>query len=484
MTNGRSSAASSVAVWAENRGNRPDPQLIGGQGFGKWLRRGDSMHQHVTGQLRGSIPHPLGGSATFRLECASTHPSDGSRQVSTHYPGGTVRSRFQFAGWLVLAASVAPALPAQQRAINLTGRPVATLDEGLSLVVGLQEVAPGKVVISDPQEQRLLFADFASGQVRDVATKGGGPGEWQIAMDVTPGPNGTAYVADPSLRKMHVIDATGKIVRTVPFPASDNSGNRISITLPRGTDAQGRLYLTGSPFTPGAQEQPDSIAILRWDPRTSRTDTLGMMKNEIRVTQSGGSGNTRAMARIGGGPYSPVTIWTPLLDGRVAVVHPNPYRVDIIEARGRVHTGTAVPYTPVRIGKAERDAYREAMASAPRMTMGIGPGSSAMRMSTGGSGGPQMPEIPDTDFPATMPPFAPSGMTNGINVAPNGEVWVLRSRPASDKVPTYDIWSNGQLVGKATLKPNSLVVGFGQGAVYVARQDPEDDLRYVEKYAL
>jgi hypothetical protein len=39
-------------------------------------------------------------------------------------------------------------------------------------------------------------------------------------------------------------------------------------------------------------------------------------------------------------------------------------------------------------------------------------------------------------------------------------------------------------VGKATLKPNSVVVGFGQGAVYVARQDPEDDLRYLEKYAL
>jgi hypothetical protein len=209
-----------------------------------------------------------------------------------------------------------------------------------------------------------------------------------------------------------------------------------------------------------------------------------MLKNETRVTQSGSSGGgQRVMARVGGGPYSPVTTWAPLPDGRVAVVNPAPYRVDIIEARGRVRTGTAVPYTPVRIGKAERDAYRAAMASAPRLSMRVGPGGT--QMSTGGNSGIQMPEIPDSDFPQTMPPFGAAGMTNGVNVAPNGEIWVLRTRPASDRAPTYDIWSpTGQLVGKATLKPNSLVVGFGQGAVYVARQDPEDDLRYLEKYAI
>ncbi len=393
-------------------------------------------------------------------------------------------SKLMVTGWILTMAGTAAPLTAQQRAVNLTGRPVAALEDGLSLIVGLQEVAPGKVVISDPQEQRLLFGDFTSGSLRDISTRGGGPGEWQIAMSVTPGPGNTAYVADPSLRKMHVVDATGKIVRTVPFPESEgNSAGRISISIPRGTDSQGRVYLTGSPFTVGSDEQPDSIPILRWDPATKRTDTLGMLKNEARVTQSGGAGNTRVMARIGGGPFAPATIWAPLPDGRVALVHPNPYRVDIIAGRGRVTAGTPVPYTPIPIGKAERDAFRTAQASAPRMTMRVGPGG-ATSMSTGGSG-PALPAIPDSDFPATMPPFTSMGMSSGVAVAPNGEVWVLRSRPASDRTPTYDIWSPaGRLVGKATLRPNSLVVGFGQGAVYVARQDPEDDLRYVEKYAM
>ena len=391
----------------------------------------------------------------------------------------------QIAGLLMAAATVAPSLDAQQRAVNLTGRPAAALDEGITSIIGLHEVAPGKVVVSDMQEQRLLFADLNSNALRDIASKGAGPGEWQIAMSVTPGPGGTAYVSDPSLRKLHVIDATGKIVRTVPYPGADGAATpgTFSLVLPRGTDAQGRVYLTGSPFTAGSQDQPDSIPIMRYDPQTKRTDTLGMLKNDTRVTQTGGSGNTRVMARVGGGPFSPSSVWTPLRDGRIAMVHPSPYRVDIIEARGRVRTGTAVPYTPIRVGKAERDLFRTNQANAPRTSIRIG-GGGGMSMSSGG-GGPTPPPIPDSDFPATMPPFTGGGPSGGVLAAPNGEIWVLRTRPASDKVPTYDIWSPmGQLVGKATLKPNSAVVGFGQGAVYVARQDPDDDLRYLEKYAM
>jgi hypothetical protein len=375
-------------------------------------------------------------------------------------------------------------LVGQLRAVNLTGRPAAALDEGITSVAGLQEVAPGKVVIADLQEHRLLFADLGANTIRDIGTRGGGPGEWQIAMNVTPGPGGTAYVADPSLRKIHVIDATGKIVRTVPFPGADGAGTPgvMAITIPRGTDTQGRVYFAGSPFAPGAQGQPDSVPILRWDPRTRRTDTLGMLKNEIRVTQSGGSGNTRVMARAGGGPMTAQAVWQPLPDGRVAIIHPKPYRVDIVEAPGRVRTGTAVNYTPVRVGKAERDQFRERQANAPGMTIRMGSG--GMNMSSGGARPPQQP-IPDSDFPDVMPPFSGGGPSGGVLVAPNGEVWVLRTRPASDHTPSYDIWSPmGRLAGKATLRPNSTVVGFGEGSVYVARQDPEDDLRYLEKYAM
>lgn len=372
-------------------------------------------------------------------------------------------------------------LGAQQRQINLTGAPAAALDEPFTSIAGAREVAPGKVVLADLSEQRLVLADLAGNAVRDIGSRGGGPGEWRFAMGVFAGPRGSAYVADPELRKMHVVDATGKIIRTVPFPGSDGgTSGTMMISIPRSTDAQGRFYATGRPFTPGESTQPDSVPIIRYDPTSSRTDTLAQIKNDTRVSQTGGgSGNMRVTARVGGGPYSPVTLWQPLPDGRLAIVHPEPYRVDIVGLDGRVQRGTPVPYTPIRVGKAERDAFRAASASAPRMAIRVG-GGGATSFSSNAPGG-DAPAIPDSDFPATMPPFT----GNAMLVAPNGEIWVARSRAASDKTPTYDIWSaTGQLVGRATLRANSTVVGFGQGAVYVARQDPEDDLRYLERYAL
>jgi hypothetical protein len=391
-----------------------------------------------------------------------------------------VSHRNQFVAAALVFIGVLP-LGAQARVVNLTGNPQAELDEPFTSINGLQEVAPGKIVVSDMQEQRLILADLNANTIKNIGSKGGGPGEWQFAMNVSPGPGGTAYVADPNLRRMHVIDASGKIASTVPFPGAEaEEGATVRITIPRGTDVQGRIFYTGPPFTPGVQRQPDSIPIIRWDPRTKKTDTLGMMKNEAIVTQSGSGGNNRVMARVGGGPYSPQVVWAPLPNGRVAVVHPQPYRVDILDAAVQASSGTPVPFTPVRIGKAERDAYRNrSPGRGMTITMG-GPGGGGMRVGSGGPP-PNVPPTPDSEFPAVMPPF--SG--NGIIVAPNSEIWVLRNRPAADPTPTYDIFSpTGQLTGKATLRPNSTVIGFGQGAVYVSRQDPEDDLRYLEKYPL
>ena len=39
----------------------------------------------------------------------------------------------------------------------------------------------------------------------------------------------------------------------------------------------------------------------------------------------------------------------------------------------------------------------------------------------------------------------------------------------------------GALVKKITLSPNSRVVGFGNGMLYVVRTD-EDDLQYLQRY--
>ena len=42
----------------------------------------------------------------------------------------------------------------------------------------------------------------------------------------------------------------------------------------------------------------------------------------------------------------------------------------------------------------------------------------------------------------------------------------------------------GGPTGSATIPVNSLVVGFGNGVLYVARTNPDDDLDYLERYRI
>jgi hypothetical protein len=102
---------------------------------------------------------------------------------------------------LVASASRAPA---QGRTISLTGAPLATLDESFSAINGFQEIAPDKVVIADVNEKKLVLGDLKTNSVRNIGRQGGGPGEWQMALNVLPAPGGTVYVSDPSLRRLHV----------------------------------------------------------------------------------------------------------------------------------------------------------------------------------------------------------------------------------------------------------------------------------------
>jgi hypothetical protein len=170
--------------------------------------------------------------------------------------------------------------------------------------------------------------------------------------------------------------------------------------------------------------------------------------------------------------YAPSEGWAVSGDGRVARVTPAPYRVIWYDGSNRMTQGAVQAYSPIKVGEAEKNLVREQRKKQRPMiiTMG-GPGG-------GGAAPPPNVQVPEPEFEETMPPFDRSG----VLATPEGEVWVLRNRPANDKVPTYDVFDkSGALVKKIALEPNSRVVGFGKGTVYVAKSD-EDDLQYLQRY--
>lgn len=384
--------------------------------------------------------------------------------------------------WVLVGLTVAVALPAQAqlRNINLTGAPLKAIEEPFTQISGVRELPGNKAVVVDRGEQKIMMVNFATGGVTSIGRKGGGPGEFQFPMGIFAGPGTDSWISDPVAGKVHVVTADGKIPTAILPPASDGG---IGFTFPRGADGAGRLYFQGFP-RPDEGGKMDSAQIIRWDRASKRVDTLGNIATGMTVNMSGSSNNMRVM--VGNKPWTPAPAWVAMPDGRVAVVQPAPYRVDIIGNNKVVTHGPVQPYTPIKVTAAERDAFRKSQSSGgggvaiTRSVGGGGGGGNVTSTSAAPSGGRGGPQTPDTDFPPTMPPFSGQG---AAQVSPEGEIWVLRTRPASDKTPSYDIFNgSGALVGKATLKPNSAVVGFGAGVIYVARQDPEDDLRYLEKY--
>jgi hypothetical protein len=174
-------------------------------------------------------------------------------------------------------------------------------------------------------------------------------------------------------------------------------------------------------------------------------------------------------------PFPVADDWTVFRDGTVAIVRVSDYHVEVIPPGGRRVKGRPVAFTPVRVTEADKQQWRDARKNIVPIvrTFGDGGGRAAS--------GPPSPVVQEPDsWPETKPPF----LANAAFAAPNGDVWVVRARSASDKIPTADVFNaQGQLVGRVIFPERTRLVALGAKGVYLVRGD-EDDLQYLQHHAL
>jgi hypothetical protein len=358
--------------------------------------------------------------------------------------------------------------------------------ESFTRVTAIRELPSGKVLLTDQQDKVVQLVDLASGTMTKVGREGNGPGEYALPLSLIGLPDGSTLLHDIMNRRFLTISPEGKpgAIVDMPRPPAPPSGGgpaggppRLGgITQIRGYDSRGRIYFEGPPFSETGGSA-DSVALLRWDRVSPTFDTVGFRKqppNSASATASGGN----FTVRIGNNKrFTPTEAWGVTGDGSIARVFPSPYRVAWFAGRGQATLGAVVPYTPAKVTEADKQEVIEAQRRAPPMRIVIGgPGGG------GGGGGGAAPgniQAPPPEFEDTKPPYDGVG---SVQVSPDGEVWVLRTRPAADKIPTYDVFNRaGALVKSVALNPKSRVVGFGKGTVYVVRTD-EDDLQYLQRY--
>ena len=385
-------------------------------------------------------------------------------------------------GTLAALAAVG-SLAAQQKAT--LSKPLAETSESFTAISSIRELPSGKVLVSDSRDKTVQLVDLATGSMTKVGREGSGPGEYAFAGSLIGLPDGTTLLHDLLNRRFLVISADGKPGAFVEMPrpaagaAGPGAGGPIimgGITNVRGYDARGRLYFGGSPFS-ATGGTADSVPLLRWDRVKPTFDTVGFLKQpagSAQSTQRGGNFTVRIGNNV---RFTPTETWGVAGDGSVARVFPEPYRVAWFTGTGKSSLGPVVPYTPMKVTEADKKEVIDAQRRAPptMIVMG-GPGGGARP----GGAAPGGIQAPAPEFAETKPPYDGQG---AVLVAPEGEVWVLRTRPAGDKIPTYDVFDRaGTLVKKVSLNPSSRVVGFGKGVVYVARSD-EDDLVYLQRFA-
>jgi hypothetical protein len=353
---------------------------------------------------------------------------------------------------LMLVAAMTATQAPQLRTIDLTGKPVVTITEPFTAPQGLNEISGNRAIVIDNGDRKLAMVDFAHDAVTTLGRRGEGPGEFRMISSAWPMPGGSTLVPDRALYRALVVSPDGKL-STANYAIRDLGVSSIDRT--GGVDNAGRVYLPG--IANGATA--DSVAIVRWSPRTTRLDTLAavpMVKVVRGPAQMVGGRVGYALITPGGYIYPDRTIWRALPAGGIVIAHPAPYRIEIIDNAGKRHLGPIVDRPRIKIDGAERDAYRRER----------GPG------------------MPDSDFWPAYPPFIGIG-NDGMFVTPAGGIWIERSRRLGDTTAVYDVFdATGRLTSEARLRPNSKILSVGKSSVYIARQTTDDDFWHLEQWRL
>jgi hypothetical protein len=352
------------------------------------------------------------------------------------------------------------------------GKPDAEFKEPFSRIEPIRELKDGRVLVVDQREVMVKLVDFKSGIVIQVGRIGSGPGEFLFPGQIVALPGDSSALHDARNGRYLLINPDGRAGNTFRLDDAVMShlGSRGSI--PRGTDARGRIFFEG-PSTgsnpDGGAPPPDSAPVMRYDRQTTKLDTVAFVhlaKGNTRITAFPGGG---VSIMVGAQGFPARDTWGPMPDGGIAIARVSDYHIDRYSASGARASGRPMKVNPVPVTEAEKDELREERRAA----------ASPLRGKNGSIPSGLRPNLPDPEFPAFKPPFSWSGTF----ARPNGELWVRRSGKAGEP-HRYDIFStSGENIAAVVLPQRTRLVGFGREMVYLARVD-DDDLQYLQRYVL
>jgi hypothetical protein len=374
--------------------------------------------------------------------------------------------------------------------VRTIGPILATSTENVGQAVTVRATSDGHVIVGAGARQRVYAFDSTLKTFTIVVDSGSGTG--QIPIRTT---GLIPYLADSTLlpdfgaQALHVLDATGKQVRSMAPP---HSQDLLFLGIPAafgrpGLDAKGRIVyrtqlppnLRPTPTPGGGQEvkmapiNADSAPIVRGDFDTRRVDTVAWMRTpsqgrmgmEMKENPSGGPPSITMHMLMN--PFNMADEWAMLTDGTVAIVRVHDYHVDWVDPDGSKRSSAKMPIDWRRYGDAERQARVDSVRKLADEQI-------KRQMSQLTAGGPQikfdLAIVPDSEFPEFYPPITPGSVLADLE----NHLWILptTSTNAANGF-TYDVVDrNGAVVERVQLPKGHVVVGFGpKNVIYLTKAD-------------
>lgn len=365
-------------------------------------------------------------------------------------------------------------LPSQHvRQIALT-RPTFEVEADFAQIRGIRELSDGRFLISDRVEQRLVLGDPRTGRLSGIARVGSGPNEYRLPTTLLPMPGDSTLLVDEGNQRLAVIGPDGRLHRSF--------GLRLpGIGFPlgaRGVDDRGRYYLAIPAWILSRDGvQPDSIPIVRFDPATSRVDTIGRVQPSPRPRVKGkGPGYSAGLPMY---PFAGHDTWTVDSNGMLVTVRAAGYRLEYSAPGRKVVRGPKAKVTPVKVTDKDKVAFTRAFLESSSISGRNGDGTLSLVPAEMRTDEAVRKIVEENEFPEVMGAF--TSATPLIDRL--GRVWVQRSRHVHEP----QLWDVFDRAGRHTLEvqlPSARrLIAMGPSGVWVAATD-EDGLEHVERYAV
>lgn len=306
--------------------------------------------------------------------------------------------------WMLGLWMLTSPLAAQQPPVTALTQPETVSKRGFTKLVGMKELRDGRVILVDEIERSVLLLDSELAEVKTVGRSGSGPGEFLVPSQLFHLSGDSSAVVDAPNLRLLVLTPEGEpggVINLVP-----------GFLNPEASDAHERFYRI--------RRVGDRYAVLRWDLPSGTLDTLAHFPVREDAHPEG-----VAYPAADANPFPMSRSWAVAADGRIAIVHPDPYQVELVDPDGTSHKGDVVPTERLEVTEEHKEQWREQRAR-PRTRVQQMRGGERSYVTARGL------DVEPNQWPRYLPPF----LRDAATFASDGRLWVQRTTPARDPPPS------------------------------------------------